>query len=128
MTITLDAIALPEDLIWDDEYSWSPVKQSIEKSLTGALIIQEASQIKGRKITLKGGEAYAWIDKATLDLLRVKLNTANLTMTLTHNATAYQVMFDRSANGGGVSARGIYEVSDPDAQHIYSVVLNFIEV
>jgi len=127
MTITLDAITLPDDLIWSDEYNWAPVSQSVKKSLTGALIIEEAVQLKGRKITLKGGEGYAWIDKATLELLRAKLNTPNLTMTLTHNGTAYPVMFDRNGSGG-VSARGVYEVSDPDAAHIYSVTLKFIEV
>lgn len=128
MTITLDAIALPEDLIWVDEYSWAPVSQKVKESVTGALIVQEGVQIKGRPITLKGDVESAWVDKATLDLIRAKLIIGDLQMTLTHNSTAYTVMFDRSGRGGGVAAKGVFPLSDPTADHIYSLELKFIEV
>ena len=128
MTITLDAIALPDDLIWVDEYSWSPVGQKVKPSLTGALIVQEGTQLKGRPITLKGDAESAWVDKATLDLIRAKLVVADLQMTLTHNTTPYTVIFDRKGAGGGCGARGIFPLSDPAADHIYILELKFIEV
>lgn len=128
MAITLDAITLPEDLIWLDEYSWSKVTQDIKKSLTGALIIQEAVQAKGRTITLQGSQDSAWITKATLDLLQAKYDTADLQMTLTINGTPYNVMFLRSGNASPAETAQIFNLANPDDAHIYTVTLKFIEV
>ena len=128
MAITLDAITLPDDLVWSDEYGWSNVSQNIKKSLTGALIIQEATQTKGRIITLTGAQDSGWITKAILDALLTQANTADNTMTLTYHGTPFNVMFSRSGNSSPVDAKQIFDLSDPDATHIYSVVLKFIEV
>lgn len=128
MAIRLDAITLPDDLTWPEEYDWSNVTQTIDKSLTGSLIIQEASQAKGRTINLKGEVNSAWIDKATLDLLKVKADTPDLQMSLDYHGTIYNVMFARGANSSGIKAIPIYTLADPGNDHVYSVELNFIEV
>ena len=44
MAITLGGLALPRGLRWTDELAWSPVAQSTEYGLTGALIVQEATK------------------------------------------------------------------------------------
>jgi hypothetical protein len=128
MTIVLDSITLPDDLIWSNEYDWHPVSQVINKSLTGALIIQEAAQIKGREITLTGGADYAWITKATLDLLKVKVDTPDLTMVLAMNGTNYNVIFNRSGNSGAIQAATIKGCANPSLTENYSVILNLITV
>ena len=43
----LDTIILPDDLLWINEFDWNPVEQSQERSLTGALIVQEQAKITG---------------------------------------------------------------------------------
>ena len=126
--ITLDAITLPDDLIWRNEYKWQPVSQVIDKSLTGVLIIQEAQQVKGRDIILVGTDSSGWITKATLDLLKVKYDTANLTMVLIINSVSYNVMFKRSSNQGALAAQLIRECSNPSANENYSVTLEFITI
>ena len=128
MSITLDAIALPEDLIWSNEYDWSKVAQDVKKSLTGALIIQESSQAKGRLITLTGGIDFAWVTKATLDLIQAEIDTVDNTMILTINGQAYTVMFIRGGNTSPMVAKQIEELSNPDADDFYSITLNFMEV
>jgi len=128
MAITLDGTALPDDLIWSDEYDWSTVSQNISKSITGNLIIQEASQQKGRKFTLSGSEDSAWITKATLDLLQAKVDTTDLQMTLNYHGTNYNVMFNRSGNESPLSTRQIYNLAAPDSDHIYSITINLFEV
>ena len=75
MALTLDSITLPTDLIWIDEYAWTPVKQSINTAVNGGLIIEAAAALAGRPITLQGGDDYAWASKATLELLRLKQAT-----------------------------------------------------
>lgn len=42
-------IELPPDLHWRDEFSWTPVEQSTEYSLTGALIVQSGARQAGRR-------------------------------------------------------------------------------
>ncbi len=77
MAITLGAIALPDTLVWEDEFSWSPVAQSTEYSLTGALIVQEAT----------GG-----ITLTNLRLLKTALDVAGASWTLTlHDARTFTV-------------------------------------
>ena len=129
MTISVDAITLPEDLVWSNEYNWSPVVQDARKSITGALIVQEAIQQKGRSIILRGGDNSAWIDRTTLDALQVKSNTVNLEMVLTHNGATYNVMFDRSSNSDtGIEVKEIYPVANPTSDHVYQITLKFIEI
>lgn len=128
MAITLDAIDLPIDLIWSDEYGWSPVTQNIKKSLTGALVIQEAAQQKGRLITLVGGVDAAWIDRTTADLLKAKSDIPDLTMTLIFHGVSYQVKFSRSGNKSPFEPKEIYDLADPDAAHVYSFTLRLMEV
>jgi len=97
MAITLGAITLPDGLTWEDEFAWSPVEQSSEYSLTGALIVQEATKLAGRPITLTGqsdGQNYTvWISRTNLLALQAALNVAGASWTLTlHDARTFTVM------------------------------------
>jgi hypothetical protein len=125
MAITLDAIALPDDLIWSDEYAYSPVKQAVSVAVDGTLIIEAAAQAKGRPITLQGGDEAAWIDRATLELLRAKQYQPGLVMTLIHNGTSYSVLF---VQPGGIEARPVIDYNVPADSDLYVVTLKFIEV
>ncbi len=54
----LGTITLPDDLLWINEFEWNPVEQSTERSLTGALLVQEGQFNYVRPIELSGnGEA-----------------------------------------------------------------------
>ena len=75
-------VQLPQDLEWVDEFSWSPIQQSVETSLTGALIIQESTQLKGRPITLQGKDDMGWIPRSIGENLMLMRNSAGLTMNL----------------------------------------------
>ena len=128
MAITLDAITLPDDLVWSDEFGWSNVTQSVDRSLTGALVIQEAVQPKGRIITLSGSQDSGWITKAVLDTILIQANTPDNEMTLTYHGEVYNVMFHRSGNNSPVEGKLIVDYSDRAANDNYSIILNFIEV
>ena len=51
MTITLNAssttVTLHPDLYWEDEFSWYPVEQGTERTLTGALIVDAVAKVLG---------------------------------------------------------------------------------
>lgn len=97
MSITLGALTLPDGLIWQDEFAWSPVTQSVEYGLTGALVVQEATRLAGRPITLVGQasgnqSAACWITRADLLTLQAALCVAGAQFTLTlHDARTFTV-------------------------------------
>lgn len=96
MAITLGAITLPATLVWEDEFAWSPISQSIEYSLTGALIVQEATKLAGRDITLTGksdSNAHTGaIFRTNLLVLQTALAVSGASWTLTlHDARTFTV-------------------------------------
>ncbi|HCA6600448.1 TPA: hypothetical protein MX174_006696, partial [Pseudomonas aeruginosa] len=51
----LDAVELGDQFEWVDEFTWDAVAQEQERSLTGALLVQEGTKLHGRPITLRSG-------------------------------------------------------------------------
>jgi len=127
MTITLDAITLPADLEWIDEYTWSPVKNKKQISLAGKLIIQEAAQLKGREITLQGGTEASWVTRSTVDDLKAKADVADNQMTLVYHGRSFTVAFNREG-GKPVESRLIQRKADPQSDDFYSLTLKLMEV
>lgn len=104
MAITLDngqtVLALPDNLVWQDEYAWTPVAQSLEYSLSGAVLFEESTKLAGRPVTLSGGPQWAWLTRTELETLRTLLDEAALSLTLTlHDARTLTVTPDRSGTG-----------------------------
>lgn len=92
MAITLNAITLPQGLLWEEEFTWSPLAQATEYSLTGALIVEQAIKQAGRPMTLIGGKDFAWITRAQVAILKALLDTgAVMTLTL-HDARTFSVL------------------------------------
>lgn len=97
MAITLGSFTLPPTLVWEDELPWSPVEQTVERSLTGALIVQEAVKTTGRPITLTGysdGDQHTGgISRADLIALREALIVPGASWTLTlHDSRTFTVI------------------------------------
>lgn len=115
----LDAITIPDTAIWTNRYSWSPVKQSLEYSMEGSVLIQEKGKAKGRPITLKVSMV-----KTTLDALYAYLtNEANMTLVL--GTESFIVRWDQS---NPIESEPYIEFADPDDGDWYKVTLQFIQV
>ena len=128
MAITLGAITLPSGLVWSDEYAWSPVQQSEEYGLTGALIVQIGSRLAGRPITLigqsDGGYHTAWITRANLETLRTALIAPNATWTLTLNDSRTFTVRARHDGDGPLDAESgsvvrSFSPANPASSHRY---------
>jgi hypothetical protein len=126
MTITLDAITLPPDLLWADEFDWSPIESSTEYAITGALVVDTAARLAGRPITLAAADDRAWIARGVLQALYAKTETPGQTMTLTLGATSYSVIWRPGAEP--LSAYPIFPFANPQANLAYIVTLRFTEV
>ncbi len=95
--ITLGSVTLPGDLKWADEFAWSAVARSAEYSLTGALIVEEATKQAGRPITLEGkseSQGYIWLERSVILALHALVATPLWTGTLTlADGRTFSVMF-----------------------------------
>ncbi len=95
-TTTLGGVALPPDLRWTDEFSWSEVKVKRDISLAGNLVMQVASVLTGRPITLASGDSSAWLRRSQIAALVALRDLPELTpMSLVlPDARAFSVVFD----------------------------------
>lgn len=133
MAITLqkgaDTIVLPPDLLWSDEFAWSPVAQNTERSVTGALLVDVATRQDGMPITLTGTERHAWLLRPEVQALRAWVALAGQAFTLTINGQAFTVLFDHGTDevSRAFVVAQLVDYSDPAPQDYYcSVTLRFI--
>ena len=56
-----------EDL--KNEFSWNRVEQTTERSLTGALMVQEGQLVHGRSIVHSGNGEAGWVSRLTVKSL-----------------------------------------------------------
>lgn len=131
--ITLDAVALPDGLVWSDEFEFRNDTTSIAYSIDGSLLVDRASKQAGRTITLVGGVNFAWITRANVKLLQTALESypdTGLTLTL-HDNRQFQVI-PESGTPLTVSQVPVVNSSglaDPvDATKYYIETLKLIEV
>lgn len=129
ITLTVDTttVTLPSDMYWADESDWHPVRQNVEYTLTGALVIDIAPILAGRPISLRPYDnAASWMVKADLDQLKTWAAALGQQMTLNLHGTAHTVIW-RHQNPPALSAEPVvfYEGVDSD---FYLVRLNLMKV
>ncbi|WP_066016823.1 MULTISPECIES: hypothetical protein [Endozoicomonas] len=124
----LDTITLPDDLLWINEFEWNPVEQTTERSLTGALLVQEGQLLYGRPIVLSGNGEAGWVSRLTVKSLFALSKAANKTMTLTlPDNRQFSVIFDRS-NGAPVEAQQVLPFAYPEDCDHYHLKVRLITI
>jgi len=121
--ITLGSVTLPGDLQWTDEFSWSPVDRSQEYSLTGALIVQEATRLAGRPITLEAGNpgnGRIWLARSVVEALYTLASTPGWSGTLTlADSRTFTVAFREE----GVVAEPVRPIAPLDTSDPYHLTV-----
>lgn len=120
------AITLPDDLDWEDEFSWTPVSQSSEYSVSGALIVQHATRSAGRPITLVGGENRAWVPLDVVSQLDAWSHIPGQALSLTLRGTPRSVIF-RHGQGAPFEAREIFG-RVPGPEQNFAITARFFEI
>lgn len=132
MAITLTYLGvttpLSDRLDWTDEYAWSPVEQSAEYSLTGALLLQVGAKLAGRPITLVGTETAAWLPRSVCDTLYAWAAVPSAEFDLVLRGLTHRVAFDHAR--GGFQARPVVRLLDGeiDGLTLYLPTFNFIGI
>lgn len=131
MSITISdgitTLELPDDLHWADEHAWSPVAQTVEHALDGALLVFTTARQAGRPITLAGAEDRAWITRAEVEQLRTWAALPGQQLTLTLHGTARTVVF-RHQDGTVVDAEPVMFWVPMLDTHYYTLTLRLMEV
>lgn len=123
----LDAVELPSNLYWANEFEFKPVSQTKQRGVTGRMIVQSAPLLYGQPIKLTG----AWVTRAELLVLQAMENSIDTVRTLTlNNAATHSVLFDIAA--GGIVATPEYPLTaplcNPDAATLYKLTIHLITV
>lgn len=131
MSITLShdgvTVNLPADLYWADEFNWQPVVQTAERTITGALIIQQAVRIAGRPVTLQPDGDSGWIPRGVLEQLRTWATISQCEMTLTHRGVSRQVIW-RHHEGEVITATPVVHYADVQSGDWYTATLRLMEI
>lgn len=127
LTDGISSVTFSDDLAWTDELSWQPVEQAVQRTITGALIVQSSALVAGRPITLSPpDDSSGWLTRAVVDQLRVWAAAPGLEMTLTLRGTAHDVIWRHQ--DGALEATPLIPFADPDADDYYSATLRFMEI
>lgn len=127
LTVGATTVALPDDYYWPDEFTWSPVEQTSERGITGALIVSTAVRTGGRPITLQPiDDESAWMPRAVLEQLHTWAATPGQQMTLGLRGVTRTVIW-RHEDAPAISTTPVVHFSDTDPGDHYVVTLKFLE-
>ncbi len=123
-------LVLPDALAWTDE-AWSPERVSVERSLTGALILQSATLLGGRPITLASPApdtgVVPWETRQTL-LAWTQVPDLEMTLNLA-DGTEHTVAFRYEGDTSPLSFVGLGELPGRRGPGTWwSLTLRLIEV
>lgn len=122
---TLNALAIPGDLLWTDEFNWNPVERATEYSLSGALVVDVGERLAGRPITLESQDDGGWVPRSTLVSLYAMAGNKTLAIVLTlGDGRTFNVSFAEPP----FEAEQVIGYSDPVDATWYRLKLNLIEV
>lgn len=117
---------ISDDLMWADEFAWAPVEQAVQRTITGALIVQAAARVAGRPITLAAeDEASGWISRAALDQFKVWAAIPGQLLTLNYRGVNHTVLFRHQDTA--IDAAPVAFYSDVQTDDPYRVTLRFME-
>ena len=119
--ILIDALELPKDLVWADEFDFDAVAQEQTRTEGGQIIVEETALTAGQPITLRGSERTTWMTRTDLIALRALANAANTTYTLTlHDGRTFDVVFAKPA----IESNPLIDYSHPlpDDQYVLTAV------
>ena len=128
--LTLETVPLEDGFLWSDEFDWKPVEQKQERSISGALIVQEGKKLSGRPIALvPPSSSQGWIKRKHL---RTILEWSGLGEQFTiefeylHDQRRFNVIFNHEA--GAIEAKPVKEFPTVSEDDYYVVTMRFTEV
>jgi len=127
MYITLDDVQLDDQIQWVNEFEHDAVAQTQERSITGALLVQQGIKLHGREIDLRSNGG-AWTPLSVVRRLETMRDEWGRVMLLTlADSRQFHVIFNR-ASGPPLTAEPIFREAYPTADSVYSINLRLLTV
>jgi len=124
----LDGIELDDQFEWTDEYDWDAVAQEQERSITGALLVQEGTKLHGRPITLKANGG-VWTPLSVVRQLEALRDQSLRVMDLVlPDGRTFSVIFNRAGGTPPLKASQVFRTVNPAPDEIYDVEISLITV
>jgi hypothetical protein len=127
---TLEELELPNDLLWSDEFDWSPLESTNTYTLTGALIIEQGVRQAGRPISLTADPELAWVTRTTVQTLRAWAAIPNrkfkLVFEYTTDVRQFLVVF--RTTGDPIKSSPVKGFPSHKAGDWFRIELKFLEV
>lgn len=121
----LDTVQLPRGMVWVDEFDWSATETASQHSITGALLVDAATRLAGRPITLQADPDAGWIKREVLLQLQALADAPAATRTLVlADGRVFGVVF---APGQPITARPVARPELPKGTHPYVATVRLIQ-
>ncbi|CAN5753670.1 hypothetical protein BH11PSE12_BH11PSE12_08260 [soil metagenome] len=126
---TGQTLTLSHDLLWTDEYHWSPQVATVNYSLSGALLIETATRQAGRPISLQApDDAMAWHPRTTVDTLYAWASVPGQQLHLIFDdGRSFQVLFGW-ADGAVIESRPVAGFPSYTADEDMHLSIKFITI
>lgn len=120
-------LTLHPDLFWSDETTWNPVEQTVDRTITGSIVVMSSLRVAGRPITLEPeDDSTAWMTRLTVDALRNWAAVPGKEMTLTLRGVSRAVIFRHQ--DGGFEARPVIHYNDTVPTDFYLCTIRLMEI
>jgi hypothetical protein len=120
MSTTLNGITI-SGLIIQGDIAPLGVRATVERTLSGGVVIWEQPEQAGRSFDLDGGSDFGWLTRSVLLQLRAIASVPNATYTLIHEGVTQTVRF-RNEDAPAISADPLVARPNPASTDYYNNV------
>jgi hypothetical protein len=121
------AYNLTDNAVWINEFTgWSPIRQTTEETLGGALVIQYGAMTGG--IAQPIDITNVWMTRSNATALHTASSTMNQPLVLTISQGTYNVAWRHENGTPAVELIPIYALSNPGNSDVYAVNIHLITV
>lgn len=121
-------ITFPGGIRWNEEFTWSAVTQAAERTIGGALVLDNQTKTGGCPMTLQSVDADSgWATKASIDQLRTWAQTPGLELDLVWNGVTYPVTM-RHYDPPALEVEPVVPFDDPDSTDFYTLTLRLVDI
>ncbi len=125
--IRLDTVALPDGLVWSDEFAAQTVAQSVRRTLDGSVVVFYGQHSGGLPLTLESEPDAGWLTRTQVDALKLRADSPGGIFTLELRGQVFQVMF-RHHEPPAFEAKPLVALAHPQPGDFYLATLKLMTV
>lgn len=123
----LDTVALPDGLVWTDEFAAQTVAQTVRRTLDGSLVVFYGQHSGGLAITLESEPDAGWLTRTQVEALKLRADSPGGIFTLELRGQVFQVMF-RHHEPPAFEAKPLVALANPQPGDFYLATLKLMTV